>query len=159
MTDTYDEDLVGPVKELVHRVLDAVVAVYAQNSVSLPDRRYVQLNTATVDCEQVTVSLAQMYLGSPGNQAILPQRCESPRTAVMLVEIVRCVPAPGPRGVPPTVAQIEASADQFLIDAWLLMEAVTVAVDTGFDGVLADVSASDRQGQFQGITLTLIMQV
>ena len=48
-------------------VLNQVITQYTSYNMPLPGRRYWTLGSPSVDCEQVTVSMLQMYLGSPGD--------------------------------------------------------------------------------------------
>lgn len=160
--------------ETAQAILKRVEEVYADHGVELPSRRYLSvggMGDVVHDCEQVTVSFEQGYTGSPGNQAQEPVRCDSPRTGVFLVEIVRCTPVPksaeAPKdryGTPSNVPKMTSTADETasaikqMIDAMLLMEAGLSATAADFASTstaLADVTAGPNQGGFQGMILTL----
>jgi hypothetical protein len=100
-----------------------------------------------------------MYLGPPGDQAAQPQRCDSPRTAVLAVQVARCLPSSGPRGAPPSPDDITAHSRVQARDAWLLMEAGVSQVDAWGLGTLADVGTTEPQGAYQAVVLNLIVAV
>lgn len=155
---TYTPEFAGSLAALANGVLDSVVSVFEQAGVTLPERRYIATGETAHDCEQVTVSLQQLYLGPPGDQSETPQRCEAPRTAVLLVEIVRCIPQPGRNGAP-DVAALQATAEQQMIDAYMLLEAGATAADKWGLGAMADVTPGQPQGQMQAISMNLIVAV
>ena len=149
---------------LLDSVLDTVVSTYARAGVALPERRYWTLQMPAADCEQLVVSLMGMYIGPPGDQAATPQRCHSPRTATLNVQVLRAIPtSSGRMNVPPSAAAIQSASELLAIDSWLLLEA---AADTdrwndgmpGF-GVIATITAGQAQGGFQGPTLVLALAV
>jgi hypothetical protein len=77
----------------MHSILYSVEQTFDTYGIELPPLRYLTLgNLPSHDCEQVTVSFLQSYLGSPGIQEEGPQRCDGPRSGVFHVEVVRCVP-------------------------------------------------------------------
>ena len=114
------------VRDLLQGVLDRVVAVYEANGVPLPTRRYWTLAQPATDCEQVVVSFIQMYLGSPGDEATSPQRCNVPRSAVMSIQISRAVPVVGQTGRAPTQERIQDGSEICAVDAWVLMSSVNL---------------------------------
>lgn len=154
--NTDDVDSLG---DLMSHVLDNVVGVFEQAGIELPERRYIAYGGVAHDCEQVTVSFIQMYLGPPGDQAAQPQRCDAPRTAVLALQIARCLPASGPRGSAPIADSISEHALSQSRDAWLLMEAGATSVDAWGLGVLADVAVTEPQGGYQAVVLNLILAV
>lgn len=152
----FDPEFSETLKVHLEYVLEVVVDTFQRAGVALPERQYITAAQAAHDCEQVTASFEQLYIGGPGDQAQLPQRCDAPRTASVLVEIVRCIPTVNNRGVAPTTEALTASAGQQMIDAWLLLEAGTLVNTVG---VLADVAAGQAQGGFQAISLTITTSV
>ena len=80
---------------LMQNVLDAVITTYTSYTMPLPGRRYYTLGSPAIDCEQVTVSMLQMYIGSPGDEATSPRRCNDPRSVTLLVQVSREVPTVG----------------------------------------------------------------
>lgn len=150
-------------------VMDTINSVFSEYDVDLPARQFFEFGgmgdvVHDSSCGQLTVSFEQMYNGLPGQQEQSPSRCNSPRTGVFVVELVRCTPTPktgrnnAPR--PPTVEEQNASALRQVTDAWLLMEGGMRAVDViGFTGGLADVSAGDESGGVQATILSLIVGI
>lgn len=162
--------------ELADRILNTVVATYADHEVDLPARRYLAVGgpgSTVHDCEQVTVSFEQGYSGLPGNQAMEPSKCVGPRSAVFVVEVVRTLPLPNTTAANPAttvpsrypnvvegvaVLPPEVQSDiarKQMIDAMLLLDAGLRAGETQLYGSLADVSAGQPQGGYQAISLQL----
>jgi hypothetical protein len=150
---------------MLQGVLDQVVASYAAVPLSLPSRQYWTLQQPAADCEQLVVSFMQAYMGPPGDEASTPQRCNSPRTAVLQVQVIRCIPTAGPKGKAPTAQQIQDGSEQLAMDVWLLLD---IAADLeqwdaplgGFGlGVIATVAAEEPLGGFQAVTLSISMAI
>ncbi len=162
--------------DLADRILETVVATYADHEVELPTRRYLAVggSGSTVhDCEQLTVSFEQGYSGLPGNQAQEPAKCAGPRSGVFVIEVVRALPLPNTTssnpattipsrygtdvmGVATLPADVQSEiARKQMKDAMLLLDAGLRAGETSLVGSLADVSAGAPQGGFQAITLVL----
>lgn len=147
-------------------ILARVVGGFEQAGVELPTRRYWTLSTPAADCEQLVVFFNQAYVGPPGDEANEPQRCNSPRTAQIDIQILRCIPASvGPRARSPEPAAIQAASRVQAIDAWVLLD-IAAHLDTwdgdlpGFGlGVIATVDAGEAQGGFQGPTLHLTVAI
>ena len=57
----------------MQRIVDTAVEIFTEYGVDLPSKRYWTAGTAVIDCEQLVVSLVQLYLGAPGDQADAPQ--------------------------------------------------------------------------------------
>lgn len=143
--------------KLLDNALDNVVSVYELAGVPLPERRYWTMSSTAADCEQVTIALIQAYHGIPNEQIPGPSRCDGPRTYTMALQVLRCVPTQGDDGSPPTSDQIQTASARQAIDMWLLLDAATAIVD-GAPSV-ATVDAGQAQGGYQGVTLTLTVQV
>lgn len=154
----YSLEFAESLKTLMDGVLEAVLSVFEQAGVTLPARSYIAVGQPPHDCEQVTVSFQQLYLGPPGDEATAPQRCEAPRTAVLLVEIVRCTPQSG-RTAGPSVESLSAYGGERAIDAYLLLEAGAKAADQWGLGTMADVSPGNDGGAMQAISMNLIVAV
>lgn len=162
--DNYNVDPdVYSLSNLLQGVLDRVVSLYASYGVPLPTRQYWTMGTPAADCEQLVVNFIQMYLGSPGDEASEPQRCNVPRSAVMAIQIFRAVPSVGQSGQAPTAAKIQAGAVLPAVDAWTLMSAVNLLdqwEEGGYGpGVIATLTAQEAQGGFQSTTLQITMAV
>lgn len=164
--------------EIADHILNTIATTYNEHEVSLPLRRYLAVGgqgDTVHDCEQLTVSFEQGYSGSPGNQAMEPAKCDSIRTAVFIVEIVRCIPTinsekPSAQTATPSrwdsvvnnavqtipVEVLTAVAKTQMVDAMLLMDAGMRAGDnTMSSGALVDISVGAPQGGFQAIIMTI----
>jgi hypothetical protein len=170
VTVTVDEQRASDARSIV-RLMDGVLKkvedTFISAGVSLPERRYWVLGTPVVDCEQLTVSFIQAYIGPPGDEASLPQRCDAPKTAVLQVQVQRCVPTAitrNGRTTPPKAEQMQSASEALAIDLFLLLDA-----SAEFDvwdqfggpglGVIATVEATEAQGGFQGAVLNLTLAI
>lgn len=150
-------------KQMLDGVLERVEAVFQSYNVSLPHRRYWTMGTPAIDCEQLVVSFAQMYLGSPGAQVSLPQRCQQPRSATLNISVSREVPVVGQNGRPPSPEKLEQAAIVSAVDAWVLMESINLLDqwdETGFGaGVIATLETPDPEGGYQTVIMQITMVV
>ena len=151
-------------KDLLEGVLDRVVSIYESYGMPLPTRRYYTFGQPAVDCEQVVVSFAQMYLGPPGDEASLPQRCNMPRTVVMNIFVSRAIPVVGANGKAPDGDKIEKAAEVSAVDAWILMNSLYLLDQWEEDGpfglgVIATVDVDEPQGGFQTVNMQITMAV
>lgn len=150
-------------KNLMDGVLERVGTIFQNYNVPLPQRQYWTMGTPVVDCEQLVVSFAQMYLGAPGAQATEPQRCNVPRTATINISIARSVAVVGQNGRPPSGDKIQQAATALAIDAWVLMQSVNLLDmwdETGFGvGVIATLEVGEPEGGFQTTTMQITMAV
>lgn len=162
--DNYDinEDAYS-VRNMLDGVLERIIAVYEAYGVPLPTRRYWTMGQPAVDCEQLVVSFVQIYLGPPGDEANVPQRCNQPRTAVMTVTVSRQIPVVGQSGRAPTADRIQAGSEISAIDAWVLMSSINLLdqwEEGGYGpGVIATLNAPDATGGYQDLTMQLTMAV
>jgi len=144
-------------------VLEKVEAVYGSYNVPLPSRRYWTMGQPAIDCEQLVVSFIQMYVGTPGDQASTPQRCDMPRTAVLVVSVARQIPVVGQNGRPPSADKIEEGSYLSSIDAWVLMESIKVLDpwdDTSLGmGVIATVDSPSNEGGFSVTNMQISMVI
>lgn len=162
--DNYNVDPAAySVRDVLQGVLDRVVSIYASFGVPLPARQYWTMGTPATDCEQLVVNFIQMYLGSPGDEATAPQRCNMPRSVVMAVSISRAVPTVGQTGRVPTADKIEAGSEISAVDAWVLMSSINLLDqwdEGGFGpGVIATLSSLEPQGGYQTLTLQVTIAV
>lgn len=151
------------VKELLDGVVERVKSIYQSYNVPLPKRQYWTFGTVPIDCEQMVVSLQQMYLGPPGDQASRPQRCNVPRTAVMNIMIARNFPVVGMNGKPPSAEALEKAGYMSAVDAWILMQSINLLDqwdDTGYGvGVIATLETREPEGGFMVVNLSVTMAV
>jgi hypothetical protein len=150
-------------KNMMDGILSRIETVFQTYNVPLPTRRYWTMGEVAVDCEQVVVNFVQMYLGTPGDEASGPQRCNVPRTASVIISISRPVATVGQNGRPPSGDKITESSYSSAIDAWVLMECIRefdVWDDTGYGlGVIATLDSSGPEGGFQTVNMQLTLGV
>jgi hypothetical protein len=151
--------------KFLQEVLDRVIATYHLYDMPLPGRRYWTMAAPVVDCEQLVISLIQMYIGAPGDEATQPRRCNDPRSATLTIEIARAVPIAQQNGQPPSADAIQEASQVQAYDAWILLESVN-----NFDawsmemgglglGVIATVDTTSPQGGYQTVRMTITMAV
>lgn len=148
---------------LMQDVLRAVESTYASANVPLPERRYWLMEAPAVDCEQVTVSFIQAYIGPPGDQASLPQPCDAIKTAVLQIQVHRCIPTANAKGKTPSPEAIIVASERLAIDAYLLLDSASALemwdpIGPGL-GVIATVEVTEPQGGFQGVILNLTLAI
>lgn len=165
--------------QIADYVLSMVVNTFNEHGVTLPERRYLSVGgrgEVPHDTEQVTVTVEQMYSGLPGQQALSEAKVDDPRSAVVVVEVVRKIPTTNPDGtdVLQTSRWEKLAAGQGgsvlpLLDPAVLsdfartqMRDMVLLLDAGMRagqleqiGALADVSAGTASGAYQAMVLTL----
>lgn len=162
-----NENDVAPIDKtawLMDTIMNCVEETFAGYGIELPALRYLTFATPSHDCEQVTVSMIQAYLGPPGDQAAGPQPCSGPRSGIFQVEIVRCITDGVEKNLrarngstAPDVDKISAYARLRTKDAWALLEVPNHFSD--YNGAIADVSVTEPQGKFQAVVLNLVVQI
>ena len=150
-------------KNLMDGVLEKTVEVFEEYNVPIPSRQFWTVGEPAIDCEQLVVSFIQTYLGLPGNQASEPQRCQSPRSAVLTISISREIPVVGVNGKAPTGDKIEEASRIAVVDAWMFMELINKLDqwepgEFGL-GVIATADSSGFDGGFQTTAMQLTMVV
>jgi len=148
---------------LMQNVLNAVIDTYTSYTMPLPGRRYWTLGSPSVDCEQVVVSMLQMYIGSPGDEATAPRRCNDPRSVTLLVQVSREVPTVGANGRAPSGDAIQDGSEISAYDAWILLDSSRLLdrwdpASFGL-GVIATVETNAPEGGFQTVSMTITMAV
>lgn len=146
------------ISHAMKEILNSINAVFEAEGISLPDRQYITIGQASHDCEQLTISFEQLYLGSPGDEAGVPLQCDAPRTIQVQVQLVRCIPKPT-RQAPPSVDEMIESADRMTRDAWFLLEGGTQSPPAQWLGSLADITITQAEGGYQAIQLNLTVGV
>jgi|GEM_PF-6103931 len=149
-------------RDLLQRVLDTVGTLYAAREIPLPTRQYWTMERPVEDCEQVVVWFLQMYLGAPGDQASVPQRCGGIRSAVINVDITRQYPI-GENGKAVSPERILKAGQWSAVDTQTLMDGL-MAFDSSGEGsagpgVIATVQAQEPMGGMQTIRLNLTIAV
>jgi hypothetical protein len=105
-------------------ILAGVVEGYGAHGIELPSRQYLTLGTPVNDCEQLVVSWQQAYLGTPGDEASLPQQCDAVKTAVFTVQLCRSMPVVSESGKSPSAEAIQSASEVALLDAYVLFDLV-----------------------------------
>jgi hypothetical protein len=151
------------VVDFLDEVLSRIEATFQSYNIPLPSRRYWTVGQPALDCEQLVLTLIQIYLGPPGDQASQPYRCNQPRTAVMSVMVSREIPVVGQNGRPPTAEKIKEASQISAIDAYALMSSIN-SLDTwepgGYGlGVIATADISPPEGGFQTVSMQLTMAI
>lgn len=150
-------------KNMMEGVLERIANIYQSYNVPLPKRTYWTMSQPAVDCEQLVVSFAQMYLGAPGAQISEPQRCNVPRSVTLAVSVSREIAVVGANGRPPSPEKIEQTSISSAVDAWVLMDSLNALDqwdDTGYGlGVIATLETAPPEGGFQTVTLNVTMAV
>lgn len=159
MTDFAQIPSTEIVAAVMESVLESVNAVYEQENTTLPDRQYITMGETSHDCEQLTVGFDQLYVGTPGDQAESPQRCNSPRSIAMTVQLVRKIPIMAGRGNPPSADEISESARVMATDAWLLLDGCMAASAVEQYGAISDVSVTPPSGAYQAIVVSFVVGV
>lgn len=150
-------------KNLLDAVLAAVVSVYDSHGIPVPSRRYWMMGIPAIDCEQLVVSLIQMYLGEPGDQAQTPQKCNGPLSAVLQVSVSRKAPVISDSGKAPAADKIQDSSGIPAVDAMALMRSLPSLDqwDLGGPGmgVIATVDVPPIEGGYQVVNMQLTLVV
>ena len=151
-------------KVLMDEALDRIIGRFDYHNVPLPTKRYWMVGQPVIDCEQLVLSVGQLYIGSPGDEARDPMRSNSPRSVVFRVTLARSVPTVDNRGASPTTEKIQAGSEISAVDAWTLLDAVAFLDQWdaygGFGlGVIATVDVDDPSGGIQSITSTFTMAI
>ena len=146
-----------------NKILTSIENIFNTNSVELPARRYITVGgqgTVAYDCEQLTVSWEQTYSGRPGNPIQEISRCNTIRSGVFVVELVRPIPVSERADIPPEGFLIQEAAEALMIDAVLLYNAGLIAAeDSILDGGLADVTVGPPAGGLQSLVMTVVMPI
>lgn len=145
------------------RIIQSVEETFQSYGIDLPTLRYSTMGNPVHDCEQLTVSLIQAYVGAPGDQAQGPQQCQGPRSAVFQVELVRCFEDGSSKNLradkstAPKPEVINSYTQERAIDLWALLDSSEVLPD--YNGVIADVAMGDPEGGYQAAILNLVIQI
>lgn len=144
---------------LLSGVLSRVVNSYASYNMPLPSRQYFTMGEAALDCEQLVVSFVQAYVGSPGDEANQPRRCNDPRSASLNIIVTRAIPVVGQGGRPPSAETIQSASEIIAYDAYILLDSAAnfdTWDDGGFGlGVIATVESRTAEGGLQSTVLTV----
>lgn len=129
--------------DLAESLRDIVVAGYAAKNITLPARRFVSNGDVAMDnCEQFAVQMKRNYEGLPGAEDITPLKpaCLFDRSVEFDLWIIHCAPTMNDKGTPPSVHDLEASAEVVMRDAatlpWILYHAYRQGVLNECDSLL-----------------------
>jgi len=152
-------------KNLLEGVLDRVEGVYTSYNVPIPERRYWTMGIPAIDCEQLVVHFVQAYLGPPGAQDNSPNRCNTVRSASLIVSVARALPVVMTQGVkPPSPAKISEGSEISAVDAWILLQSLN-SLDMWEGegifgpGVIATVETGDPEGGFRLVSMQVTMAI
>ena len=150
-------------KDFLDAVLAKVIDTYEDYNIDLPSRRFWTMGEPAIDCEQLSVSFIQMYLGLPGDQASQPQRVTQPRTAVLSIAVSRQIPVVGNNGKAPTGEKIQEGSEIAAVDCYLFMELMR-KLDQWEEneygmGVIATVEAGNPEGGYETVRMQVSMVV
>lgn len=131
--------------------MTAVVDGYASAGVDLPPRRFVSNGETAHDMEQLTVSFLRSYgvppLGTPASESIEITQCLMWRAAQFEVRLLRCAPVGVARADgtfnPPSVASMEANAEEVMADERLITSCVLDAYRADAFGIGPNLALED----------------
>lgn len=124
------------IKAVCDALLDAVVAYYAEQNVTLPDRRYVANGLPAIDCEQLTV-FCESTVGITGTPLgenpteWFRDAGHAMRAGIFAVTLNRCVPVLDDDGDPPPVTDEDTSSAEIYGDAVMVLNALIAAEEAG----------------------------
>lgn len=108
-------------------------AIYAELTTK-PDRHGVvpgAIAWDACDCGLLAVSVGQIYPTEqfPNPALVNVGGCDAPwEAAEIIMQVVRCTPTHDDQGNPPTVAELDTSAQEILRDAYRMMRAVSTTL-------------------------------
>ena len=163
-----DEGAVSPIDKtawVMDSIMNAIIEVFDFYDIELPALKYLTVGEPVHDCEQVTVTILQGYLGSPGLQSEDPQPCNGPRSGVFQVEIVRCVDDGSVTNLrqrsggttAPDPEKISEYTRSRTRDLWALLEVPQHLND--YNQAIADAGITEMRGKYQAVVLNLVVQI
>lgn len=152
--------------DFMQEILNKVISTFDDYSMPTPTRRYYTFGAPAIDAEQVVVSLLQMYIGAPGDEATEPRRSDDPRSGTFLITIAREVPVTMANGNAPKADDIQKASEVSALDAWILMESARsfdsswAGIHGGLGlGIIATVDVDPPEGGFQITRMTITMAI
>ncbi len=147
-------------ENLLQDVMNAVVGVYEQSGVDLPTQRIYGIEAVPHDCASVAVIFNSLSKGLPGEEGGV-QRCDSPRTVNLSVQVVRCWPTARDVRIQHTIQpQQQEAVFQAAQDSWLLMDAAEQVDNVRNScGIIAGSSVFSPDGGFFSTVLDLTIVV
>lgn len=112
----------GRLKAVATETLTAVEQSFTDAGISLPDRRFISNNSVAYDCEQCSVEVGGLGIGTATADTPVGLKVPKVPNAIIMVALIRdCQPVSEEGGAPPTVEAIEAASDALLADATVLI--------------------------------------
>jgi len=149
------------IRDAMNDILSGVESAYQSYNVPLPTRRYWLTGDPAFDCEQVTVSLMQTYLGMPGDEATSPQACNGPRTLVVNISVVRPTASLSKNGNAPSAEAIQKASEWAAVDMFVLMNSLssfdTWSVYGGAPSAIATITTNTHEGNFMSTQAQITM--
>lgn len=152
--------------DFMQEILNKVISTFESYSMPIPNRRYYTFGGPAIDDEQVVVSLLQMYIGAPGDEATEPRRSEDPRSGTFLITIAREVPITQANGNAPKADDIQRASEVSALDAWILIESAKefdsswASIHGGLGlGIIATVDVDPPEGGYQMTRMTITMAI
>jgi hypothetical protein len=126
--------ITGPLKW--YTVAETVRSAIMADLTTLPDRSAVVPGAIAwdeCDCGLLAVSVARIYLSDnfpqPLTEKVGVAACDAAwDVGEFVVQLIRCAPNPEGDALAPTVAALDASAQEILRDAYELLQSVTVTL-------------------------------
>ncbi|WP_119580442.1 hypothetical protein [Streptomyces europaeiscabiei] len=123
--------ITGPLKW--YTVAETLRVAVHDELTSKPDRSGVvpgQIAWDECDCGLLAVSVARIFLTETFPDELsrrVGNGCDAPwEVAEVVIQVIRCVPGADGQALAPTVAELDASAQEVLRDAYEMLEAVSV---------------------------------
>ena len=141
-------------------LLDAAKGALTDGGRPVPSTIYATEGTPVHDCEQLTITLLQVYFGPPGEQAETPNPCDGMITGVFQLELVRCMsPSYNAKtrsgGTP---EEKHTSSMELYKDAAVLMRTPTYMPSPDFDrDVMGDLTIGEPSGGYIAITMNIVV--
>lgn len=105
----------------IYDIAADLLAALALRLTDPPARQYVHAGEPALDCEQLVITVPEAGLQhSFPDQSAKVEFCSPPRHVNLQVWVTRCVPTLQDVGDPPTVADLDTSAQVVLGDLWTL---------------------------------------
>lgn len=146
----------GRIYSTCENTLAVLRDIFAAAGVVLPELQFVSNGAVAYDDTPpehgepglLAVEAMRLRPGAPGIPALMAVKPGTPYSLEMQVHLLRRVPMTSDQGFPPASVETDLSAQQLLLDQWLIYEGLLLGTAAG--------SAGDP-GQFQGAPYRKIM--
>lgn len=120
------------VRDIMDEILANVVQVFEDYNIPIPSRQYWTAGDPVWDCEQVVVTLLQLYYGTPGVESLQPVTVTSASPRSMVVNIAVCRNGAGANTSKiPSPVTIQNDANWMAVDTWTIFDAIYRTNNTG----------------------------